>query len=406
MAIYGQGRPDAGAVELGAALSDLFTGGARRRAEVRGTHYLKQKFDAFSAYEDARGKRAEANFQEARVGHQGAMTGDLVTRALGGDQSALGELGAAIMGMADGQPNFSTFTGGAKDVASMTIDRNIQQALEAGNVAAARQLSAVKTDRVLPELGDGGGVVFSPIDGGVDITELGDATIRQRDASAASSRASAQAALGRLGIAQQQFALQRAGQWNPGGASGSAGGRAGSGAGVKLTEQQSKDLVYLRRGQSANDRLETLADNMTASSGQQGMRGLADQFIRGLPGELGETGAANYLVSGERQQAEQAAREFLSAVLRKDTGAAITTQEFDIYGRTYLPQPGDSPAVLAQKRQSRQEALDAIQGGLGTATTLYQRQGPAAAPASAMRATNPATGEVVELRNGQWVPVR
>lgn len=118
----------------------------------------------------------------------------------------------------------------------------------------------------------------------------------------------------------------------------------------KLTEQQSKDLVYLERGESASSTLDGL-DTVLASP--------LERSAGAAPG------VGNFLVSDNFQKANQAAQEFLAAVLRKDTGAAITAQEFDIYGKVYLPQPGDSEAVIRQKRQARRVALDAIRKGLG-----------------------------------------
>lgn len=252
--------------------------------------------------------------------------------------------------------------------------------------------------------------------GGITTTEQGRAGIAADAARAASSYASANssnatadATRQRLGIAQAQFALQRAGQWNPDG-SGAAGGAGGAAGAPKLTEGQSKDLVYLKRGDEANKLLETMAGNLTASGGQQGARGAADVFLRGLPG-VGESAAVNSLVSAPRQQAEQAAREFLAAVLRKDTGAAITSQEFDIYGQTYLPQPGDSPAVLRQKANSRQVALDAIATGLGPDRAAIARPAAGsaaqafggAAPMQAGGGVRPTTGQAPAIgttRNG------
>lgn len=249
--------------------------------------------------------------------------------------------------------------------------------------------------------------------GGISTTEQGRAGIaadaaraRASDASAASSYASADSTRRRLNIAEAQFDLQRSGRWNP---SGSAGGEGAPGS-PKLTEGQSKDLVYLKRGDEANKLLETMAGNLTASGGQQGSRGAADVFLRGLPG-VGDSAAVNSLVSAPRQQAEQAAREFLAAVLRKDTGAAITSQEFDIYGQTYLPQPGDSPAVLRQKANSRQVALDAIATGLGPDRAAIARPAAGsaaqafggAAPMQAGGGVRPTTGQAPAIgttRNG------
>lgn len=120
---------------------------------------------------------------------------------------------------------------------------------------------------------------------------------------------------------------------------------------MRLTEQQSKDLVYLQRGESASANLD---------QNEKALTSLQDTAADYLPG-------GNYLTSEKYQVAAQAGREFLAAVLRKDTGAAITKQEMEIYGKMYLPQPGDSESVLKQKRAARRVALDAIKNGLGAA---------------------------------------
>lgn len=233
--------------------------------------------------------------------------------------------------------------------------------------------------------------------GGVSTTEQGRASMAADAARARASDASADATRRRAAIAEAQFGLQRSGQWNPGGRV--AGGTAGGGE-LKLTEGQSKDMVYLRRGYEANALLDKYANNLTMTGGDQGWRGIADSVVRGLPFGLGEGAAANVAVSGERQQAEQAAKEFLSAILRKDTGAAITNQEIEIYGKTYLPQPGDSESTLQQKARARQVALEAIETGLGPERARLAMPAPApvqmaprAAPGTRRR-YNPATGRI------------
>ncbi|WP_231656514.1 hypothetical protein [Pseudomonas californiensis] len=147
--------------------------------------------------------------------------------------------------------------------------------------------------------------------------------------------------------------------------------REASATGVKLTESQSKDLNYFGRGNSSNDRLEDQSSALTASaSGERGaLRGLADTAIRSIP-FVGDSSLANSMVSKERQQAEQSGREFVSAILRKDSGAAITNQEMETYGKMFLAQPGDSDQVIAQKHESRVTALQGIRDGLGTAEIL------------------------------------
>lgn len=134
------------------------------------------------------------------------------------------------------------------------------------------------------------------------------------------------------------------------------------GPAMKLTEQQSKDIGFYNRGISAQD---------TLSTNESALTNLRDAAVSGIPG------AGNYMVSPQYQAAQQSAREFLAAILRKDTGAAITNTEMEIYGKMYLPQPGDSPATLEQKKQSRETALDALKTGLGTATPLAaERKAP------------------------------
>jgi len=142
----------------------------------------------------------------------------------------------------------------------------------------------------------------------------------------------------------------------------------GAGGNLKLTEQQSKDLGYYTRGNEANAQLARQGDALTSrATGERGqIRGISDTVIRGAP-LIGDSALANSLVSTERQQAEQAGREVLAAILRKDTGAAITNQEMEIYGKMYLPQAGDSEEVLNQKAEARTRALASIRGGLGTA---------------------------------------
>lgn len=131
----------------------------------------------------------------------------------------------------------------------------------------------------------------------------------------------------------------------------------------KLTEQQSKDLVYYQRGEAALKNLNDLEQALTST---------ADSLLSGVP-VIG-----NKMVSNEFQQADQAGRNFLASILRKDTGAAVTANEMEEYGKIFLPRPGDSPETLAQKRQARTDALQAIRSGLGVAERVLQNKQKAA----------------------------
>lgn len=132
--------------------------------------------------------------------------------------------------------------------------------------------------------------------------------------------------------------------------------RGPSGTAKGFTEQQSKDNVFSTRARGALEALEPVANSLV-SRGQQ----IAESIPLGIGREM---------QSDEFQVAQQAGTEFLQAILRKDTGAAITEQEVDSYGRTYLPQPGDGPAVLEAKRQARYRAINALESGMGPSQML------------------------------------
>lgn len=120
----------------------------------------------------------------------------------------------------------------------------------------------------------------------------------------------------------------------------------------KLTEGQSKDVNFYARGRSADAEL-----------------GAREKALTDLPQSLWQNVpiAGNYALTPEYQVAKRAAAEFLAVVLRKDTGAAVTPSEFELYGPMFLPAPGDSDQVLEAKRKARKQAMDSIKRGLGTA---------------------------------------
>lgn len=88
-------------------------------------------------------------------------------------------------------------------------------------------------------------------------------------------------------------------------------------------------------------------------------------------------GIGNRLVSNEFQQLDQAKRNFVNALLRRESGAAISSDEFDNANKQYFPQPGDSKETIAQKANNRKTSLDAMARSAGS---TYKIQG--AAPAA------------------------
>ena len=66
----------------------------------------------------------------------------------------------------------------------------------------------------------------------------------------------------------------------------------------------------------------------------------------------------NIFQSANRQSYEQAKRDFVTAVLRRESGAAISDTEFDREELKYFPRAGDKPEVVAQKEKGRNTAIN------------------------------------------------
>ena len=77
--------------------------------------------------------------------------------------------------------------------------------------------------------------------------------------------------------------------------------------------------------------------------------------------------------SSNWKQFQGNAREWIAALLRKDTGAAVTQSEWDLYFPTYFPQPGDPPEVQAEKLRRRVETARGLRASSGPA---FDRQNP------------------------------
>ncbi|MCP4410080.1 MAG: hypothetical protein GY807_20515 [Gammaproteobacteria bacterium] len=119
----------------------------------------------------------------------------------------------------------------------------------------------------------------------------------------------------------------------------------------KLTVDQAKNSGFLIRGRDANSVLSELEGQGTS---------FANKMLEQAPLGLGNFGLdANY------QRYEQARRDFVNAVLRRESGAVISNEEFANAERQYFPQPGDGPEVIAQKRQNRINAVRGFEVGAG-----------------------------------------
>lgn len=92
----------------------------------------------------------------------------------------------------------------------------------------------------------------------------------------------------------------------------------------------------------------------------------------------------NALKGSDRQKYEQAQRAFTQAKLRKESGAAISTSEYQSDAQTYFAQPGDTPDVVANKKAAREGVLAGLKFQAGPAySEFYGDPGNAAASTAA-----------------------
>jgi hypothetical protein len=133
----------------------------------------------------------------------------------------------------------------------------------------------------------------------------------------------------------------------------SIGGKPGD---VKpATEAEAKNagfLVRMRSSQTALNDLESQGTDLGAA------------LLNKDP-----TGLANYAQSPEYQLYDQAKRDFVNALLRRESGAVIAPSEFANAEAQYFPRPGDSPEVIAQKRKNRDNAIAGVTVGAGNSAT-------------------------------------
>lgn len=144
-----------------------------------------------------------------------------------------------------------------------------------------------------------------------------------------------------------------------------------------LNDSQSKALLFGSRAREADNVLAKLANDGTNAS---------------IPGSRAPIvgGIINAFQGGNQQSLDQAKRDFMTAVLRRESGASIAPSEFDTADKQYFPQVGDSEKVIKQKAANRRLVIDGIlsevpekqRGSLTTPTQQNASADPKPAPAN------------------------
>lgn len=117
-----------------------------------------------------------------------------------------------------------------------------------------------------------------------------------------------------------------------------------------LNDTQAKALQFGARMLQSGQSLDALASSGVTQPG----------YFKRTADALGVGALANWTQSPQQQQVEQSQRDFVNAVLRRESGAAISNSEFDNARAQYFPQPGDSQEVIQQKRRNREIATRGV----------------------------------------------
>lgn len=132
------------------------------------------------------------------------------------------------------------------------------------------------------------------------------------------------------------------------------------GVGKPLTDAQIQYAGYADRIQQANSIIDERASTFANMN-------YAQFKLASSTSQL-----ANSLLTPDQRQAAQAMQNFITAKLRKESGASISPSEFDTARLQYFPALGDDPGTLAQKKALRDSVLQNNVLGAGSAYTPQQ----------------------------------
>jgi hypothetical protein len=171
-----------------------------------------------------------------------------------------------------------------------------------------------------------------------------------------------------------------------------------TGGAKPLTESQGKAAGF---GVRANDADSIIRDIGGSGDVQPGLIKRTAEAVPFVGDALGTL--TNWTQSEPQQKVEQAQRNFINAVLRRESGAAIGSEEFDNARTQYFPQPGDAPETVAQKEMNRQATIAAMktESGHGYEQARAEFEARKAAISGDRKATAGAGGNTVALPDGQ-----
>lgn len=156
------------------------------------------------------------------------------------------------------------------------------------------------------------------------------------------------------------------------------------------TDGQQNASLFGQRANEANEQLKTLT-----------MKGFNPASIgSGLQGKL-----PNIMQPAEVQQFKQAKLNFIAAVLRKESGAAISPSEEKWADEQYFEKTGDMPETIRQKEINRASAISGLNRIAGPLAVNPQGGGRDAGQSQAPQFESLAEAEAANLPVGTRIMV-
>jgi hypothetical protein len=137
-----------------------------------------------------------------------------------------------------------------------------------------------------------------------------------------------------------------------------------------MNDEQAKAAGYGTRAAEAHEILDTIGRGgevqphlgKRMAAGVPVIGGGLETLVNTMPANRGGP-------TPPQQQVEQAQRNFVNAVLRRESGAVISKEEFENAAKQYFPQPGDSAEVIAQKKANRETTIKGLGDAAGSGRT-------------------------------------
>lgn len=143
------------------------------------------------------------------------------------------------------------------------------------------------------------------------------------------------------------------------------------------TEGQANATLYGDRAEQAHNQIEKLSKVVDLSGPKVAVQGKSPNFLKSAP----------------VQQFEQAKRNFINSILRRESGAVISPSEFENGEKQYFTQFGDSDEVIEQKRINRETAIAGLKNAAGESPQM-------GAPTSQNGRQSPIGPQIGEIKKG------